>query len=111
MIKAHLKAAFLRCTQDWYPQCLFPRLWLHRLLYTIFIEKLQSILQNPPQHQKNNTTSNTDAPDADAPNAADYDASDAPDYDDDDTAYPKSIPLSLKNCIRNSKISPNTKKQ
>ena len=56
-------------------------------------------------------TPNTDAPNTDAPDA-DYDyAADAPYAAYNDAGYPKSIYLSLRNCNRNHKIDPNTKKQ
>ena len=55
-------------------------------------------------------TLNTDASDADSPDADYNDAADAPNSADDDSAYPKLIQLSLYNRNRNRKISPNTKK-
>ena len=84
-------------TKRLYPQCFLPRFCLHRLLSLVFIEKLQSMLQNCPQHQKN-MTPNTDAPDADAPKDA-----------DDADAYTKSIHIYLQNINCNPNIAPNTK--
>ena len=76
MIKKHLTPPpYLRLTIRWYSQCFRPIYCLHILLSPIFIDKLQSILQNHHQHPKN-MTPNTDAPDAaddyyyDVPNAA-----------------------------------------
>ena len=105
MIKTHLTPPFPRHTRNWYPQCFRPILWLHRLLYPIFIEKLQSILQNCPNTQKN-MTPNTDAPNSDASNAADNDAADVPDSNENYAAYPKLIHISLRNCNHNRKICP-----
>ena len=58
-------------------------------------------------------TSNTYAPDTDAPYAADNATDDTPDDVDNDATYPRSIQLSLHNhdCNRNRKIAPNTKKK
>ena len=55
-------------------------------------------------------TPNTDAPNTDAPDSADDYSYDSPNADDD-AAYPKLIYISLRNCNRNLKIAPNSKKQ
>ena len=80
-------------TWFWYPQSLLTIFWLNRLLSTIFIEKLQLILQHFPQQPKNNTTFNAYAPNPGFPYSA-----------DDYAAYHELIHLSFRNRNRNCKI-------